>query len=184
MHRSVVGAGRGRARRRAATPERADLLGGRGLWHTADLERETEPAAAAELARQGAVEATTTEETEPDRLAEPVPGSGAEEAAALTPQEQPEPERGEVENFPAEKPGLEPQEPPPPAGEERGWYPDPRGGVHRYRDGHGWTGHVWGGRAQGSARASLAAAADADQASAVPAASRPPGVSHCTERSA
>jgi hypothetical protein len=137
---------RRRARRRAAMPERAELSDGTGLWHTADPEREAAPAVAAELAGLGAVQAPTTEETEPERSEELPLASGAEEAETLTPQEQPESEREEVEDPSAEKPGLEPEEPPPPAGEEPGWYLDPKDGVRRYWDGHAWTGHVWRGR--------------------------------------
>lgn len=143
---------RGRARRRAAMPERADLPDSSELRHTADLEREAEPAAAAERARPGAVDAPATEETERERrLEEPMPGSRAE-GAPLTSQEQPEPEHGRLEDSPAEMPGLEAEEPAPPAGEEPGWYPDPRDGVRRYWDGHAWTGHVWGGRGRENTR--------------------------------
>src|SRR4051794_23273300 len=134
------------ARRRAAMPERADVPDGAGLWHTADLGREGAPVAAAELPGQGAVEAPTTGETERERPEEPAPGSGADDAEALTPQEQREPECEDVEKPPAERPALEPEAPPPPAEEEPGWYPDPRDGVRRYWDGHAWTGHVWRGR--------------------------------------
>jgi hypothetical protein len=140
---------RRRARRRAATTERADLSDGAGLWHTADPEREAAPASATELAGHGDVEAPTAEKTEPERPEEPAPGAGAEEAQALTPQEQPESEREEPGKPAGKEPGLEPEEPPPPAGEEPGWYPDPaRDGVRRYWDGHAWTGHVWRGRAR------------------------------------
>ena len=123
---------RRRARRRAATSERADLSDGTGLWHTDDRER----AAAAELPGPGAVEASTSDKTEAERPEEPVP-------EALTPPEQPESER--------EEPGAtepEAEEQSPPEGEEPGWYLDPAAdGVRRYWDGHAWTGHVWRGRA-------------------------------------
>jgi hypothetical protein len=137
---------RRRARRRAVTSERADVPDGTGkLWHTADPERE----AAAGVPGQGAVDAPTTDQTEPERPEQPEPEAGAEEAEAVSSQEQPESEREEPVEAGEEQPGLEPEEPPPPAGAEPGWYPDPdRDGVRRYWDGHAWTGHVWGGRAR------------------------------------
>ena len=119
------------ARRRAATSKRADLPDATALWHTTDPEHEAAPDSATELPRHGAVEAPTADRTEPERHDEPTPLADAEEARALTPEKQPEPE-----------------EPPPPAGAEPGWYPDPaRDGLRRYWDGHAWTGHVWRGRA-------------------------------------
>jgi hypothetical protein len=130
---------RRRARRRAATAERADQPDGTALWRTDDLEPDAAPVAAAEPAGQQVLETPTAEETE----------AGAEQAETLTPQEQPESEREAPGEPEPTKPELEPEEPPPPAGEEPGWYPDPaRDGVRRYWDGHAWTGHVWRGREQ------------------------------------
>src|SRR4051794_6869087 len=76
---------RRRARRRVATPERAGLPDGAGLWHTADPEREAAPVAAAQMPGQSVIDAPAAEETEPERAEEP-------EAEALTPQVQLEPE--------------------------------------------------------------------------------------------
>jgi Protein of unknown function (DUF2510) len=113
------------ARRRVATPERADLPDSPELWPTADPEGEAAPAAAAE-------------ETELEQL---------DEAETPTPQVHLEAEPVEAQESEADEPRPEPEEPPPPAGEEPGWYPDPaEDGLRRYWDGHAWTGHVWRGR--------------------------------------
>src|SRR4051794_25647557 len=81
----------GRARRRAATPERPDLPAGRGLWPTAGAEGEAAPAGAARAPGRAVIEAPAAD-TEPVRPGEPAPEPGAEEADALT-AEEPEPER-------------------------------------------------------------------------------------------
>jgi hypothetical protein len=131
---------RRRIRRRAATPEGAEMPEGPGLWHSGDPEREAAPTAAAE----GNAEAAAVE-TERDGAEEPAPAPGAEEAVALRSPAQPEPEAAPRDT--AETPRPEPEEPPPTAGEEPGWYPDPaRDGQRRYWDGQAWTDHVWRGR--------------------------------------
>src|SRR4051794_24355938 len=111
---------RRRARRRAATPERADLPDPTGLWHTTGTEHEQAPGAAAEVPAQGAVEAPTAQKNASERPEEPASGSAAEEAPALTPHE---PTHAPTDQPATETRALEPEKPPPPAGEAPGWYP-------------------------------------------------------------
>src|SRR3954469_16918115 len=142
---------RRRARRRMATSARPDMPDGPGLWHSADAAREAGSAGAAEAPGRVVVEAPAGE-TEPVLPGEPASGPGAEEAAALAPQQR-ESEREQAEEPAPGTAGLEPEEPAPPAGEEPGWYPDPaRDGLRRFWDGHAWTGHVWHGRTPERAR--------------------------------
>ena len=103
---------RWRARRRMATSAHPDMPDGPGLWHSADVEREVALAGAAEAPGRVVVEAPAGE-TEPVLPGEPASGPGAEEAAALTPQQR-ESECEQEEEPAAGTPGLEPEEPPPP----------------------------------------------------------------------